>query len=179
MTRLQKLYKEKVIPEMKKQFGYKNDLAVPRLKKVAINIGTGKTLKDPKLLDIMINNLKRITGQVPVKTRAKRAISGFNIREGLVVGLKVTLRGKRMYDFLDKLANATLPRIRDFKGLSAKSFDKQGNYTIGLKEQIVFPEIRSDEVEKIHGLEICINTTAKNPKEGLFLLKLLGFPMIG
>lgn len=177
MSRLQRLYKEQVIPKMKAEFGYKNDLAVPRVLKVVINIGTGKTLKDPKLLDIMINNLKKICAQAPVKTRTKKAISGFGIKSGMVVGLKVTLRKTRMYDFLDKLINAVLPRVRDFKGLSLKSFDKKGNYTVGFKEQIVFPELRSDEVAKIHGLEVCIHTTAKNNKEGTALLKYLGFPM--
>lgn len=178
MSRLQKLYKEQVIPKMKAEFGYKNDLAVPKILKVVINIGTGKALKDPKLLDMMINNLKKISAQVPVKTKTKKAISGFGIKAGMVVGLKVTLRKTRMYDFLDKLINVVLPRVRDFRGLSIKSFDKKGNYTIGFKEQIVFPELRSDEVEKIHGLEVCIQTTAKNNKEGAALLKHLGFPIV-
>jgi large subunit ribosomal protein L5 len=179
MPRLQKLYKEQVIPKMKAEFGYKNNLAVPKALKVVINIGTGRTLKDPKLLNIMINNLKKISGQVPVKTKSKKAIAGFGIKVGMVVGLKITLRKKRMYDFLDKLANVVLPRVRDFKGLSVKSFDKNGNYTIGFREQISFPELHSDEVEKTHGLEVCINTTAKTNKEGAALLKYLGFPFGG
>lgn len=176
MARLKEFYKKTIVPKMKKEFNYKNDLAVPRIKKIVINIGTGQALKDPKILDIMVDNLKRITGQMPIKTRARRAISSFNVKENMVVGLKVTLRDERMYDFLDKLINVALPRMKDFRGLSPAKFDGRGNYTIGIKEQIIFPEIKSDEVEKIHGLEVCLETSAKNNKEGKALLEYFGFP---
>jgi len=176
MTRLQELYRKEVIPQMKEKFGYKNDLAVPKVEKVVINLGTGPALKDAKLLDTMIENLKKIAGQIPIKRQAKKAISGFGIREGMVVGLKTTLRAKRMYHFLDKLANVVLPRVRDFKGIDPKGFDGHGNLSIGIKEHTVFPEIKAEDVEKIHGLEIAIITSAKTDKEGKELLKLLGFP---
>lgn len=176
MSKFKELYKKEIIPYMKKKFGYKNYLAVPRLEKIVVNIGTGRALRDSKLFDIMVETLRKITGQAPIKTKAKSAISGFGIKKGMIVGLKVTLRGNRMYEFLDKLINVTLPRIRDFRGLSISSFDGHGNLTVGIKEHTVFPEIRSDEVEKIHGLEICIHTTAKKDKEGFELLKGFGFP---
>jgi large subunit ribosomal protein L5 len=177
MSRLKKLYKEQVIPKMKKKFDYNNDLSVPKIEKVVVNVGTGVALKDSKLLDSMIESVKKICGQAPIKTYARKAISGFGVKEKQAVGLKVTLRRERMYDFLDKLVGATLPRVRDFRGLSVKGFDKQGNFTIGFKEHIVFPEVKADEVEKIHGLEVCISTTAKASKEALELFKLLGFPL--
>lgn len=173
---LQKKYKKEVILEMKKKFGYKNNLAVPRIEKVVVNIGTGAALKDPKLLEVMKNTLKEITGQIPVQTKARRSVSGFNIKQGMFVGMMTTLRGFRMYEFLNKLINVVLPRVRDFKGLSRKSFDGHGNYSLGLKEHMVFPEIKAEEVEKIHGLEISVITSAKNDKEGEALLELLGFP---
>lgn len=176
MNQLKEKYQKKVIPEMKKIFGYKNNLAVPYLDKVVINIGTGQGLKDAKFNEVVENTLQRITGQKPVKTNAKKSISNFKIRKGLVVGMMVTLRGNRMYDFVDKLINITLPRVRDFRGLEIKAVDDQGNLNIGLKEHVAFPEIKADEVEKIHGLQVAIITTAKNKKEGLELLKLLGFP---
>jgi len=174
--RLKEKYKKEVIPEMKKIFGYKNDLAVPRLKKVVVNVGVGKNLKEPNFIEAVENNLMRITGQRPVKTKARKSISSFKIRKGLVIGLMVTLRGNRMYDFLEKLINVTLPRIRDFRGLSPNSIDDNGNLSIGFKEYISFPEIRPDEIEKLHGLEVSITTTSKSRKEGLELFKLLGFP---
>jgi large subunit ribosomal protein L5 len=144
--------------------------------KVILNAGLSKGLKDASFVDIIEDSLRRISGQKPVKTKAKKSISNFKIRQGMIIGMKVTLRGKRMYDFLDKLINITLPRIRDFRGLDDKAVDKTGNMTIGLKEHIAFPEIGSDEIEKIHGLEIVINTTAKNKEEGYELFKALGFP---
>lgn len=162
---------------MKKKFGYSNDLAVPKLEKVTINIGASKALQDPKYLEVMEDVIKRITGQKPVKTRAKKSIAGFKIREGMVVGFKVTLRGKRMYEFVDKLVNITLPRVRDFRGLDKKMIDKQGNLSIGFQEYIAFPEIKSDEVEKLHGVQVAITTTAKKLEDGLELFKLLGFPI--
>lgn len=176
MTELLKLYRKKIIPEMKKKFGYKNNLAVPKLEKIVVNIGIGRALKDPKLLDIMVETIRKITGQAPVKTKARKAISGFNIKKNMVVGLKTTLRGVRMYEFLNKLINVVLPRVRDFRGLSSKSFDGKGNYMIGFREHIVFPEVFSDEVEKIHGLEVSIVTTAKSNLEAKALLKFFGFP---
>lgn len=176
MSDLKKKYLKEVIPQMKKIFGYKNDLAVPKIEKVVLNIGTGRVSGDSKLLEIMKETLRKITGQTPVFTCAKKAIASFKIRKGMKIGLKVTLRRKRMYYFLEKLINITLPRVKDFKGLSPKSFDKKGNYTIGIKEHLAFPEIKAEEIEKIHGLEICLVTTAKTDKEGLEMLKLLGLP---
>lgn len=176
MTQLLELYRKKIIPEMKKKFGYTNDLAVPKVEKIVVNIGTGQALKDPKLLDIMSETIKKITGQAPIKTKAKKAISGFGIKKNMVVGLKVTLRGIRMYEFLNKLINVVLPRVRDFRGLSPASFDGKGNYMIGFREHTVFPEVRSDEVEKIHGLEVSIVTTAKTDSEAQALLEFFGLP---
>jgi large subunit ribosomal protein L5 len=175
--RLKEKYRKEVIPKMREIFGYQNNLAVPKLEKVVINVGTGRALRDSKFMEVMIDNLKRITGQKPTERRAKKAISNFKIRKGLVIGLMVTLRGKRMYEFVDKLINVALPRVRDFRGLSPKGFDDQGNYTIGFKEHIVFPEIKPDEVEKLHGLEVSIVTNTKNKKEAKELLRLLGFSL--
>lgn len=169
-------YKEEAVPVMQEKFGIKNRLAVPKIDKVCINIGINSRQTDSNYLDAAENNLVRITGQKPVRTKAKKAISAFKVREGMVVGLKVTLRGQRMYDFLDKLIAISLPRIRDFRGLSLSNIDKQGNMTVGFKEHNVFPEIKSDEVERIHGLEISVSTTAKTREKGLELFTLLGFP---
>jgi len=176
MSKLKKIYKEKIIAKMKEDFGYKNNMAVPRLDKVSVNVGVGHGIKDQKHNEVVEDTLQRITGQKPVKTKAKKAISAFKIRQGMTVGIKVTLRGDRMYDFVDKLVNIALPRVRDFRGLSPKAVDRQGSLSIGFKEHIAFPEIRSDEIEKIHGLEVTVGTTAKNKEEGLALLKYLGFP---
>ncbi|OGY88841.1 MAG: 50S ribosomal protein L5 [Candidatus Komeilibacteria bacterium RIFCSPLOWO2_01_FULL_45_10] len=173
---LREKYQKEVVAKMKAEFGYANDLAVPRLVKVSLNVGIGKSKDDPKVAETAENTLKRITGQQPVYTLSKKAISAFKIRENMKVGLKVTLRGKRMWDFLEKLINIALPRVRDFRGLETKSADQSGNLTIGFKEHLVFPEIRSDEVEKLHGLEVSIATTANNQKEALSLFKYLGFP---
>ncbi len=171
-----KQFKKVAIPEVKKEFGFKNDMQVPRVAKVTINVGTGPAKNEPKFLELMEKNIIRITGQKPVRTIAKKSIAGFDVKENSVVGLKVVLRRQRMYDFLDRLINTVLPRMRDFKGLGRNSFDGQGNYSIGVQEHTVFPEIGSDEVEKIHGLEIVISTTAKTDKEGLALLTAMGFP---
>ena len=157
-------------------YGYTNNLAVPKITKVVLNIGVGRTKDDPKSIEVAENTLKRITGQKAVSTKAKKSISAFKVREGMIVGLKVTLRGNRMYDFLTKLVAIALPRVRDFRGLDAKNVDKQGNLNIGFREHMVFPEIKSDEIEKIHGLEVAITSTASNREEGLELLTLLGFP---
>ena len=176
MSRLQKLYQEKVVPQLKQELGVANALAVPRVAKVTINVGVGGVVKNKKGVETVVESIRRITGQTPVKTYTRQAIAGFGIKENQLVGLKVTLRQKRMYDFLDKLVSIALPRVRDFRGLSSKSFDGQGNYNIGFKEQIVFPEVKTDEIEDIHGLEVCITTTASDDKAALSLLKLLGFP---
>ncbi|EKE14475.1 MAG: hypothetical protein ACD_12C00489G0001 [uncultured bacterium] len=176
MSRLWKKYQKEIIPEMKKNLGYKNDLAIPKILKVTLNIGTGQGMKDEKFLEMVVNTLKRITGQKPITTSAKKSISEFKIRKGLSVGVKVTLRGRRMYEFIDKLINVALPRVRDFRGLKPESIDDQGNLNIGFDEHIAFPEIKVEEVERLHGLEVAISTNAKNRKEGLTLLKLLGFP---
>lgn len=177
MDKLKEKYFKKVIPLMKEKYHYQNDLAVPRLTKAVINVGIGKFKDEQKFLETVENNLKRISGQKPIYTYSKKSISAFKVREGDKVGLKITLRGKRLYDFLDKLINITFPRVRDFQGIDPKkSIDQQGNLNIGFKEQIVFPEIKSDEVEKIHGLEVAVVTTAKNWEESYDLLKNLGFP---
>jgi len=177
MNRLQEKYQKVIMPALREKFGYKNNLAIPRVAKVVVNVGTGPGLKDAKYNEVVENTLMRITGQRPVKTAAKKSISNFKIREGLIVGMMVTLRGKRMYDFIDKLVNITFPRVRDFRGLDAKSIDGKGNLNIGFREHISFPEIKSDEIEKIHGLQVTIATTAKTREEGQELLKLLGFPL--
>ena len=169
-------YLEKSVPALKQAFGLKNPMAVPKIEKVVVNVGVGKTLKDAKMLEAIIDDVKRITGQTPVKTLAKKSIAGFKIREGQVVGLMVTLRGRRMYDFLEKLVKIALPRVRDFRGLSAKKFDGHGNYNIGVKEQIVFPETTREHLEYTFGLEVNIQTNADNDKQALALLTSMGFP---
>jgi len=174
--RLQELYKKKIVPEMKNKFGYKNNLAVPKLDKVVVNVGLGRFSKDKTYIDNVVDSLSRITGQRPVLTKAKKSISAFKVREGNIVGAMVTLRGKRMYDFVEKLIHVSFPRVRDFRGLNRKSVDKQGNLSVGFREHLAFPEIKADEVDKIHGLEVCITTTAQEREEGLELLKLMGFP---
>ena len=174
--RLQELYKKNIMPKMKEKFGYKNRLETPKVNKVVINVGVGRFSKDKKHIENVVNSLSRITGQKPVLTKSKQSISGFKVREGNTVGVMVTLRGKRMYDFLDKLVNATFPRVRDFRGLEKKGIDSAGNLSIGFREHLAFPEIKADEVDRIHGLEVCISTTAETKEEGLELFKLMGFP---
>mgnify|MGYP000898989844 CR=1 FL=1 len=176
MKRLIEKYRTEIVPSLQKEFGYKNILAVPRLVKISVNIGLSKALKDSKYLEVMTDTLQRITGQRPVKTLARKAVSGFGIRQGMVVGLMVTLRKAKMYDFMEKLVRVVLPRVRDFRGIPDYSVDRQGNLALGFREHIVFPEINPDEVEKIHGLEVTINTTALNQQEGLRLFTLLGIP---
>jgi len=171
-----KKYQTEVVPAMKEKFGYKNNLAVPKLSKVSINVGINARSADSAFQDIVEKNLTRFTGQKPVRTKAKKAISSFKVREGMVVGVKVTLRGQRMYDFLDKLVNISLPRVRDFRGLNPKNVNDRGNLSIGFKEYNVFPEIKLDEVERTHGLEVTIDNTATTREEGLELFRLLGFP---
>ena len=174
---LREKYRKQVIPAMKEKFGYRNDLAAPKIEKVVINTGVGGTIKDEKALEEITKSLTLIAGQKLTSRRAKKAISAFKIREGMVVGLAVTLRGKRMYDFLERLVSIALPRGRDFRGLSQKSIDKSGNLTIGIKEQIIFPEVSAESAKNIFGFEICVKTTAKTKEEGLELLRLLGFPI--
>lgn len=177
MSRLKEKYVKEVIPKMREKFGYKNDLQAPKLEKVVVNVGFNKDVSaDKNFLERIENNLKRITGQAPVKTKAKKAISAFKIRDGLVIGMMATLRGKRMYEFVDKMVNVVLPRFRDFQGLEKRSVDEAGNLTIGVREQIVFPEISPDEVEKVHGMEVVFHTSTRKQDEGFELLKLLGFP---
>jgi large subunit ribosomal protein L5 len=175
-SRLKTKYQNEVIPGMKKKFGYQNIFAIPKIEKAVVSVGLSQGLKDPKFLEIVEETMKKITGQRPVKTLSKKSISNFKIRKGMPIGMIVTLRGQRMYDFVDKLINITLPRVRDFRGLSPKLLDQDGNLSIGFREDICFPEIKSEDVEKIHGLQVTIKTTAKNKEKGLELLKLFGFP---
>ena len=173
---LKTLYKKTALPQLKASLNLKNDFAVPKIEKVVVNAGVGKTLKDPKLLENIIEDFKRITGQTPVKTLAKKSIAGFKIRENQVVGVMVTLRGQKMYDFLEKLVKVALPRVRDFKGLSPKSFDKNGNYSIGIKEQVVFPETSREHLDHTFGFEVNIRVNGGDSIKSLSLLKSLGFP---
>ncbi len=176
MERLKKKYQEEVIPAMMKEFGYKNPLQVPRLEKITLNVGLGEATQNIKVLDAAVSEVAAITGQKPVITRAKKAIANFKLREGVPIGCMVTLRRERMYEFLDRLINVALPRVRDFRGVSDRSFDRRGNYSLGLREQIIFPEIQADNVEKARGLTVSIVTTAKTDKEGKALLKYVGMP---
>jgi len=175
---LQTTFKTKIVPELQKALELKNVNAVPRVLKVTLNVGLSRALREPAFIDVADENLRKISGQKPIRIKAKKSISNFKIRQGMIVGAKVTLRGKRMYDFLEKLISITLPRVRDFRGLSPKIIDRNGSMNIGLRESIAFPEIRADEIEKIHGLEISITTSAKNHQQGVELFKALGFPLI-
>jgi large subunit ribosomal protein L5 len=175
-SRLQEKYWTEVVPQLKTKLGYSNIMEVPRLEKIVISIGLGEATQDPKALEAAEKSLATISGQHPVTTRAKRSISAFKLRAGMPIGMMVTLRGKRMYDFFDKLVNVVLPRFRDFRGVPRDSFDGRGNYSLGIKEQIVFPEIEYDKVDKIRGLEVTIVTTAKKDDEARELLELMGMP---
>jgi len=175
-VRLQELYQKKVVQTLMKEFSYGNPMQVPRLECIVLNVGMGEATQNVKLLESAVKELATITGQRPVVTKARKAIANFKLRKGLPIGAKVTLRGRRMYEFLDRLVAAALPRIRDFKGVSPKSFDGRGNYTLGLKEQLIFPEIKYDEVTSIHGMDITVVTTAKTNDEGKALLANLGVP---
>jgi len=176
MNRMQERYRNEVSPALLKAFGLKNVMQVPRIEKVVVNIGLGEALDNPKVLETAASDLMQITGQRPVQTKAKRSIANFKLREGRLIGTKVTLRGDRMWAFLDRLLNIALPRVRDFRGVSANSFDGRGNYTLGLKDQLVFPEIEYDKIDKLRGLEITIVTSAKTDEEARALLQLLGMP---
>lgn len=175
-TRLQTLYQQDVLPALVKQFSYSSVMAAPRVSKIVLNMGVGEAVSDRKVVDIAMAELASIAGQKPIMTRARKSIAGFKIREGWPIGCKVTLRRAHMYEFLDRLVNVTLPRIRDFRGLNPKSFDGRGNYSIGIREQIVFPEIDYDKIDVIRGLDITISTTAKNDEEGRALLDGFKFP---
>jgi len=176
MARLKDRYVKEVIPGMMKEFSYTNVMEVPKVEKVVLNVGLGEAIQNIKLLDAAQKELSMITGQKPVVTKAKKSIASFKLRKGVPIGCKVTLRGDRMYEFLDRLISIALPRIRDFKGVSGKSFDGRGNYSLGLKEQFIFPEIDYDKVEMVHGLDITICTTARSDKESRALLRYLGMP---
>lgn len=176
MNSLKKLYREEVVPSLKKEFNYKSVMQVPRLEKIVINIGVGDAAHDSKFIEAALKDLETITGQKAVKTKAKKSIAGFKLREGATIGVKTTLRDEKMYAFMEKLINLALPRVRDFRGLSPKSFDGFGNYTLGIKEQLIFPEIEYDNVLKIRGMDIVFVTTAKTNEEALSLLKGLGLP---
>jgi large subunit ribosomal protein L5 len=175
-TRLHERYTSDVMPALTKRFGYKNHMAVPRVAKVTVNIGLGEASQNVKLLDTAAQELGLITGQKPVITRAKKSIANFKIRKGMPIGCMVTLRGERMYEFLDRLSSIVMPRVRDFKGLPPNSFDGRGNYTLGIRDQLVFPEIDYTRVDKIKGMNVTITTTARNDEEGRELLKLMGVP---
>jgi large subunit ribosomal protein L5 len=179
MPRLQAHYLEVVRPALTEQFGYTNPHQIPRIDKVVLNVGVGEASKNQKLLESVVEELEVITGQKAMVTRARKSISNFSLREGMPVGASVTLRRKRMYEFLDRLVSASLPRVRDFRGLLTRSFDGRGNYTLGVKEQIIFPEIDYDRVNKIHGLDISVVTSTDKDDEGLALLRLMGFPFRG
>ena len=176
MSRLKERYKQEVIPSLMKLYGYQNIMQVPRLDKIVLNIGLGEAIQNAKALEAAERDLTAISGQHPVITRAKKSIAAFRLRAGMPIGLKVTLRGERMYDFFDKLVNAVLSRMREFQGVSSNSFAGWGNYTLGLKEQIIFPEVDYDKIDKVRGLEVSIITTAKTDEEGKHLLELLGMP---
>lgn len=176
-SRLKERYKTNVVPALMKEFGYKNPMAVPRLEKIVVNMGVGEATQNIKIMDGAAHELAAITGQKPIITRAKKSISAFKVRKGMPIGACVTLRGERMYEFLDRLCNVALPRVRDFKGLPGKAFDGRGNYTLGLRDQLIFPEIDYSRVEKIKGMNITIVTTAKGDPEAAALLKLLGVPL--
>jgi large subunit ribosomal protein L5 len=176
MNRLKKIYRDEIAPELFEELNLENVMQVPKIEKIILNIGVGEALDDPKALDAAVRDLTTITGQHPVVTKAKKSIANFKLREGRVIGTKVTLRGDRMWAFLDRLVNVALPRVRDFRGISPDSFDGRGNYTLGLKEQLIFPEINYDDVDKVRGMEITIVTTAENDDQARALLTKVGMP---
>jgi len=176
MNRMQETYNKEVIPALRKAFDFKNIMQVPRIEKVVINIGMGEALDNPKSLEAAVSDLTIITGQKPVTNKARKSIANFKLREGRLIGTKVTLRGDRMWAFLDRLLNTALPRVRDFRGVSANAFDGRGNYTLGLHDQLIFPEIEYDKIDKLRGMEVTIVTTAKNDDQARVMLKLFGMP---
>ena len=176
MDRLQEKYQKEVVPALTEKFGYKNVMQLPKVEKVIINMGVGEAVGNPKALDSAVSDLAIISGQKPLLTRAKKSLAAWKLREGMPIGCKVTLRGERMYQFLDKFMNVALPRVRDFRGVSGTAFDGRGNYAVGLKEQLIFPEIEYDKIDKIRGMNIVIVTTAQTDEEARELLKLMGMP---
>ena len=177
MARLKEFYKKEVIPQLQKTFQYNNVMEVPRLKKITLNMGVGEASRDKKVMDHAVRDMTAIAGQKPVVTRSRLSIAGFKIREDMPIGCKVTLRGAKMYEFMDRLVNIALPRVRDFRGLKGKAFDGRGNYSLGIKEQIVFPEIEYDKIDKIRGMDITITTSAKSDQEAKALLRAFNFPL--
>ena len=177
MARLRDQFKKEIIPALQKEFGYRSVMEVPSIEKITLNMGVGEASKDKKIMDHALRDLTQIAGQKPVVTLSRKSIAGFKIRDGWPIGCKVTLRGERMYEFLDRLVSVAIPRIRDFRGLSGKAFDGRGNYSMGIREQIVFPEIDYDKIDKIRGLDVTITTTAKTDEEGRALLKAFNFPV--
>ena len=176
MARLQQHYREKIVPELKASLGLTNPMEVPRITKITVNMGVGEAVADKKIMDNAVGDLTKITGQKPIVTKARKSVASFKVRGGQQVGCKVTLRGARMYEFLDRLINIAIPRIRDFRGLPIRSFDTQGNYSLGVREQIIFPEIAYDAIDQIRGMDITITTTAKDVKQGRALLEAFNFP---
>jgi large subunit ribosomal protein L5 len=179
MNKMQELYNKEIAPALLKSFGFKNVMQVPRLDKIVVNIGLGEAMDNPKALEAAVADLALVTGQKPIQTKARKSIANFKLREGRLIGTKVTLRGPRMWAFFDRLVNIALPRVRDFRGISPNSFDGRGNYTLGLKDQLVFPEIEYDKIDKLRGMEVTIVTTAQNDDEARALLRLLGMPFSG
>lgn len=176
MTRLYDRYTNEAIPALKKEFGYTNPMQVPRIEKVVLNVGLGEAVSNAKLIEVVCNEIGAITGQKPVVTKARKSIASFKLRQGMPIGVTVTLRRDRMYEFLDRLMNIALPRVRDFRGVSSKAFDGKGNYTLGIREHIIFPEIAIDKIEKVYGMNICVVTSARTDDEARSLLKYLGMP---
>ena len=176
MARLQSFYRETVVPELMKQFGYKSVMQVPRIEKITLNMGVGEAVADKKVMDFAVGDMQKIAGQKPVVTKSRKSIAGFKIRDGYPIGCKVTLRSARMYEFLDRLVTIAMPRIRDFRGVSVKSFDGRGNYNMGVREQIMFPEIEYDKIDALRGMNITITTTAKSDAEAKALLAAFKFP---
>jgi len=176
MARLQQYYRDQVVPKLKAELGLSNPMQVPRITKITVNMGVGEAVADRKVMDAAVGDLTRITGQKPIVCKAKKAIATFKVREGLPIGCKVTLRGARMYEFLDRLISVAMPRIRDFRGVSPRGFDGQGNYSMGVREQIIFPEIQYDQVDQLRGMDITITTTARDNKQGRALLDAFHFP---
>jgi len=176
VARLEEKYKKEIVPALLSEFGYKSVMQVPKLTKITLNMGVGEAIADKKILQSAVSDMEKIAGQKPVITLARKSIAGFKIRDDMPIGCKVTLRGAKMYEFLDRLITISIPRIRDFRGMNSKSFDGRGNYTVGIKEQIIFPEIDYDKIDALRGMDICFTTTAKTDAEGLALLKHFNFP---
>jgi large subunit ribosomal protein L5 len=176
MARLKDQYASEIVPALKEKFQYENIMEVPKLVKIVVNMGMGEAIANPKAMDAAVGDLTMITGQKPIITKAKKSVAAFKVREGMSIGCKVTLRGDKMYEFCDRLVSVALPRVRDFKGVSPKAFDGRGNYTLGLKEQLIFPEIEYDKIDRIRGMEVCFVTSAKTDEEAKELLRLMGMP---